>query len=243
MRILIIENDSVSRLVLSGILSHHGAWEISIVNSIEEGWKSLNASPHPEICILDLFDTEDQADSFIRNIHRTPKLSKIKLIVVCDIDNSDCLEKMASLGVHDVLLKPFDASAVLKEIHRITGIVAAGDAVESPETVCRRLGIKHLQYYNLLSVLVLETEHALSQIHKDLDTRNIQNPPVLLRALLDGSRNLGASKLSLAIQSALEFFSETQGSKSPDFVSAKHLIQNLQDESQKLRFSLSQIVH
>ena len=112
MRMLIAEDDAVSRHVLQSVLTSWG-YEVVVAKGGEEAWQALQAEDHPFLAILDWMMPGLDGPEICRKC-RTELASKpIYLILVTGRGNKDDLVRGLEAGADDYVTKPFDSKELL----------------------------------------------------------------------------------------------------------------------------------
>lgn len=119
--ILIIEDDTIHREMLTTALAKHG---FTVVTATEgnEALNRLCNAPVPDLILLDMLLPSGNFDGwwFLHQRQRIPALAAIPVVITTAlIVASEAWA--ASLGASGLLRKPFDAPALLAEVRRHLG--------------------------------------------------------------------------------------------------------------------------
>ena len=109
--ILVIEDYSDTRRMLSVLLTKHGYNVIEAEDGLEGFLKATGCKP--DLIIMDLALPEMDGIEATRRIHRTPKLAQVPIIVLSAYLTSDVEEEALAAGCVEIFPKPFDSESLL----------------------------------------------------------------------------------------------------------------------------------
>ena len=121
LRILIVEDSSIDRMVLSNALDEYGFMYETAVNGID-ALKMLNAQDF-DIILMDLYMPHLDGFQTIGKIRNNIN-DKVRVMPVLALSSSggqSNLQEVVKLGANDYLLKPFNKQNLLKKILTLTG--------------------------------------------------------------------------------------------------------------------------
>jgi DNA-binding response OmpR family regulator len=105
MKVLIVEDDPVTSLVLSRILTGRG-YDVTACVSAEEAMKVCQETVFP-LLFLDLFLPDMDGFSFCRWIRRQPGGDQPLILVGTASDRAADLQKILEAGADDYIVKPY----------------------------------------------------------------------------------------------------------------------------------------
>jgi CheY-like chemotaxis protein len=119
--LLIIEDDTIQREMLSTELRQHG---FTVVTA-PEGNQALNwlsSGLVPDLILLDMLLPSGERDGwwFLKERQRIPALAAVPVIIMTSLSVA-CAAWAASLGAAGLLRKPFEADSALAEIRHCLG--------------------------------------------------------------------------------------------------------------------------
>jgi two-component system cell cycle response regulator DivK len=119
--ILVIEDYSDTRELLSGMLRYKGFHVIEAEDGLEG---LLKASANcPDLIILDLALPEMDGVEAARRIHAQPKLSRTPIFVISAFITKEVEADVRAAGCVEIFPKPFDVDAMLAKINaRLLGL-------------------------------------------------------------------------------------------------------------------------
>ena len=113
-RVLIVEDDEDTRLILAQLLEHHG-WSSCVAADGREGLVALQQC-HPSLILLDLAMPRMDGMAFRAAQRELPdrRLANVPVVVVSAV--SDAPRYKFALRAADVLVKPFEADRLLAAV-------------------------------------------------------------------------------------------------------------------------------
>jgi two-component system cell cycle response regulator DivK len=113
--ILVIEDYSDTRELLSGMLRYKGFHVIEAEDGLEGLLKA--SATCPDLIILDLALPEMDGVEAARRIHAQPKLSRTPIFVISAFVTREVEKDVRAAGCVEIFPKPFDVDALLKKIN------------------------------------------------------------------------------------------------------------------------------
>src|SRR6266550_1922510 len=113
--ILVIEDYSDTRELLSGMLRYKGFHVIEAEDGVEGLLKA--SANYPDLIILDLALPEMDGVEAARRIHAQPKLAHTPIFVISAFVTREVEQDVRAAGCVEVFPKPFDADELLAKIH------------------------------------------------------------------------------------------------------------------------------
>lgn len=167
MRILIVDDDAICRLVLKKSLEDLPDCELLEATDGLNAWERLESGWQPEICFLDVMMPRMDGIQLLAKMRDDPRFAKISAVLCTSKQDRETIINAATLSVLAYLSKPFTPKAVLKALrhHVVRMIVPTWDA---PHHICRQLGITEIEYAQGIQGLISEIENALSQARRGL---------------------------------------------------------------------------
>ncbi len=108
MKILIADDDDISRLLLRGQLTRQ-AFEVVAVTDGEHAWQMLQADDAPRLAILDWTMPGLDGVEVCRRVRATPALQGMYLILLTAHGSRKYVLEGLRAGANDYVTKPFDA--------------------------------------------------------------------------------------------------------------------------------------
>src|SRR6266566_5880538 len=113
--ILIIEDYSDTRELLSGMLRYKGFHVIEAEDGVEGLLKA--SANYPDLIILDLALPEMDGVEAARRIHAQPKLAHTPIFVISAFVTKEVEKDVRAAGCVEVFPKPFDVDELLAKIN------------------------------------------------------------------------------------------------------------------------------
>jgi sigma-B regulation protein RsbU (phosphoserine phosphatase) len=141
-RILIAEDDRISRLVLQRLVGRFTD-DLAVAESGSEAWEILSSDRPPVIAFLDWMMPGMSGVDICRRVRETPELEKIYLILVTANSTRDAVVEGLTAGADDFIVKPFDSDELVARLNA---------------------GRRIVELQSTLSARVNELEAALAQV-------------------------------------------------------------------------------
>jgi two-component system chemotaxis response regulator CheY len=161
LRVLIVEDDSTSRLVLRSILEALGGLEISEAEDGLQAWQMLEGGLLPQLCFLDFNMPQLNGVELLKRIRNDQRFAAIKVCFCSGVRDRKAIVQAAALQPDVYILKPYDRSAIEDHVCKAKASWRPAESLDSPEDVCARLGIDQAAYGLRLNAL-MEESHSLT---------------------------------------------------------------------------------
>jgi sigma-B regulation protein RsbU (phosphoserine phosphatase) len=142
MKVLIAEDDPVSRRVLAATLDKFG-YEVVVAADGAEAWGALQGADTPHLAILDWMMPEIDGIELCRRVRATPTSTPPYLILLTAKSGKEDVVAGLDAGANDYLIKPFDRAELRARV---------------------QVGAHVLELQGNLAERVRELETALSQV-------------------------------------------------------------------------------
>lgn len=119
-RILIIDDEDDIREVAAMSLEAVAGWEVVVANSGTQGLARA-AAYKPEAILLDVMMPGMDGPTTFRELRKNPMTSNIPVLFLTAKVQATDRRQFADLGVHAVLVKPFDPMTLSSQIAGILG--------------------------------------------------------------------------------------------------------------------------
>jgi two-component system chemotaxis response regulator CheY len=160
MKVLAVDDDVVSRMMLMHLVDSSGDYEIVEAEDGEDAWRQLADGLRPGIVFCDLRMPKLDGMALlarVRAARHDPLLAALPFVLVSAASDADTLAEAGRLGADGYIVKPFAAGQVRAQLARL----APQD--EAPASVLRRLGIPAERLLAYLGGLQRQLEEALPQ--------------------------------------------------------------------------------
>ncbi len=115
MRILIVDDSPLMRMIIKDILKNEG-FEVYEAGTTQEA-QNLSSRLQPELIIKDLFMPDSDALESIRLFLKDNH--KVKIIICTTESSREQILEALKAGARDFILKPLEKSQVIKVISRV----------------------------------------------------------------------------------------------------------------------------
>lgn len=199
MKLLIADDDRISRLLLRSILLALPDCTLVEAPDGHSAWDLLNEPPPPDLCILDNVMPGLTGLALLERIRQEPKLARLPVILCTSSRELDCVERAARLRARHYILKPFQAQLVRQTVLQAYRETQAHQALADPDEVCQRLGLSRQDYAALLAELLADLEPALTRVGAALGDGTLPTALLETNALRGACAHLGARPLAEAL--------------------------------------------
>jgi CheY-like chemotaxis protein len=119
-RILIIDDEDDIREVAAMSLETVAGWEVMVANSGAQGLTRA-AAYKPDAILLDVMMPGMDGPSTFRELRKNPVTAKIPVLFLTAKVQATDRRRFADLGIHAVLVKPFDPMTLSTQIANALG--------------------------------------------------------------------------------------------------------------------------
>ena len=195
-RILMAEDDPVSRALLKLILDSAGEFEVVPASDGEEAWRLLDSGPAFDLCILDIMMPELDGLQLTTRLRADPRFREQRIILCTALNDRATVAQAAHLAINYYLMKPYARDHVLKQVWRICGEPSATAPFEAPAQVAARLGVEVGQVSTFLQDLHKDVEGIVSYLRAGPPAEKAAASSLRVNALKGAAINLGARTLA-----------------------------------------------
>ena len=139
MKVLVVDDDVVSRMVLMHLVDSCGAYEMYEAEDGEDAWTQLQDGLLPAICFCDLRMPRLSGMDLLERIKREPALAGMRFVLASSASDYATMAQASSMGAGGYIVKPFERDLVLAQLAGLTPY-ATPDG-ESVRATMQRLGI------------------------------------------------------------------------------------------------------
>ena len=142
MKVLVIDDDVVSRMVLMHLVDSSGKFDIHEAEDGQDAWEQLDGGLRPDLCFCDLRMPRLSGMDLLKKIKAVPALAAIPFILVSSATDADIVEQANDSGAAGYIVKPFQAEQVKQHLAPLLAASGRAKAVsETPLATQQRLGI------------------------------------------------------------------------------------------------------
>jgi two-component system chemotaxis response regulator CheY len=138
MRVLIVDDDVVSRMMLLHMIdaAGHGA-DVLEAEDGQEAWRRLDGGAAPAILFCDLRMPRLSGMELLARIKADPRFAALPVVLVSAAGDAATMERALGLGAAGYIVKPFDGARVASYLAKL----GATPGEEAADAVMRRLSI------------------------------------------------------------------------------------------------------
>ncbi|MES2149223.1 MAG: response regulator [Pseudomonadota bacterium] len=139
MKVLVVDDDVVSRMVLMHLIDSCGSYEILEAEDGEDAWSQLEQGLRPAICFCDLRMPRLSGMDLLARIKSDVALDAMPFVLVSSATDRDTVERAAGMGAAGYIVKPFQVDQVRE--HMAAFSEPDRHLAETPLATIARLGI------------------------------------------------------------------------------------------------------
>ena len=143
MKVLVVDDDVVSRMVLMHLIDSCGKFDIVEAEDGADAWQQLDGGLRPAICFCDLRMPHLSGMELLQRVKGAPELQAMPFVLVTSASDKDTVLEADKCGVTGYIVKPFQADQV--RVHLTSFLDKAASEyehlAEQPADTLRRLGI------------------------------------------------------------------------------------------------------
>ena len=139
MKILVVDDDRIVRLLFRKILEHEPECEIIEAGNGVEAWKLLQEGLRPDACFLDTMMPQMDGVELLQRMRSDRRFNKFRVIMCTAVNERSRVIEAKSLDIDSYLLKPLIPARILGEIRRLRGITPTSQPSETPSDLYQRV--------------------------------------------------------------------------------------------------------
>jgi two-component system chemotaxis response regulator CheY len=142
MKVLVVDDDVVSRMVLMHLVDSCGAYEVFEAEDGEDAWSQLQQGLRPAICFCDLRMPRLSGMELLARVKADPAFDAMRFVLASSASDHATMAQASSLGAGGYIVKPFELELVLVQLAGLAPH-AAGlvEEAENPLATMQRLDI------------------------------------------------------------------------------------------------------
>ena len=155
-RVLVVEDDQVSRVLLRRILESVGDIEVDEAPDGARAWEILDSGEVYGLCFLDINMPRMSGIELLKLIRKDNRFHRMKVCYCSAVRDRELIKQAAAIGPDYYILKPYARATVLEQVRKWGESSGTNRSLESSEEVCRRLGIDADTYVDMINSFVAE---------------------------------------------------------------------------------------
>lgn len=142
MKVLVVDDDVVSRMVLMHLVDSCGAYEVFEAEDGEDAWNQLQQGLRPAICFCDLRMPRLSGMELLARVKADPAYDAMRFVLASSASDHATMAKASGLGAGGYIVKPFEHDLVMAQLAGLAPHPAGlADDAEHPRATMQRLGI------------------------------------------------------------------------------------------------------
>ncbi len=113
MRLLLVDDDVISRETLKGILGLEPGWQVVELEDGLAAWEHLKTNPPPDLALLDIQMPKLDGAELLQRVRAQPQGASLKVIMTTGVRTRETIMALAKLRIQAYLLKPYDQEKTL----------------------------------------------------------------------------------------------------------------------------------
>jgi two-component system chemotaxis response regulator CheY len=193
MKVLVVDDDVVSRMVLMHLIDSCGSFDIVEAEDGADAWQQLEGGLRPAICFCDLRMPRLSGMELLQRVKANPELNSMPFVLVTSANDKDTLQDAARFGAAGHIVKPFQAEQVRVHLVGFLDQAASGyeHEAEAPADTLRRLGINSERLMVYLSGFQNQLTAAAAEVQSMLANGQQAEAQVRIDRLHAGCVTLG----------------------------------------------------
>lgn len=142
MKVLVVDDDIVSRMVLMHLVDSCGPYEIYEAGDGEEALELLRGGLRPAVCFCDLRMPRLSGMELLERVKADAALAGLRFVLASSANDHATMAQASSLGAGGYIVKPFGRDQVLAQLAGLAPRAAGlEEQAETPLATLQRLGI------------------------------------------------------------------------------------------------------
>ncbi|MDB5933931.1 MAG: response regulator receiver protein, partial [Massilia sp.] len=141
MKVLVVDDDIVSRMVLMHLVDSCGAVEIFEADDGEDAWSQLQQGLRPAICFCDLRMPRLSGMELLARVKADRAFDGMRFVLASSASDHATMAQASSLGAGGYIVKPFEHDMVLAQLAGVMPQAAGQEEAENPLATMQRLAI------------------------------------------------------------------------------------------------------
>ncbi len=221
LRVLVVDDDKVSRVLMERILGNAGM-DVVAVSSAEEALREIDNGRFDAV-VTDIMMPGMDGIEFINRLRDDPRTAKLPIMVCSAVADRESVTSAIHTGVNDYMVKPIDGAMLVEKLRRM--VSKARLAVDDVKSALQRLQLEgDPEFYKaVLDDFVEEIKSDLRELSEAVASGDKQTVDVVAARLKGGAANLGAQGITAVAEEL------ARAATNDDFDAARRWLTDLQD--------------
>jgi two-component system, chemotaxis family, chemotaxis protein CheY len=203
MKLLVAEDDDVSRMLMCDILQALPAKpEVIATSTGAEAWSRLIVERDVVLGIFDVMMPEMDGLELLGRVRGDPRFAGMPVILCTALNDRVSVTQAAALAVDHYLVKPFTRAGVVERVSEVLERRRHGVVLESPGAVCARLEIDAVTHRSLLNNLLLSVARLVNDTQRAVRWSELRTLAIRANALRGACLNLGVPGMAAQLAAA-----------------------------------------
>ncbi len=202
MKVLVVDDDVVSRMVLMHLIDSCGTFDIVEAEDGADAWQQLEAGLRPAICFCDLRMPRLSGIELLQRVKSHDALHSMPFVLVTSATDGDTVQLATQSGAAGYVVKPFQAEQV--RVHLAQFLEQAANEpdhlAETPVATQLRLGINAERLLVYLAGFQNQLTAASDELNQLLDGGGQQEAQLRIERLHAGCVTLGLHGAAAGLQ-------------------------------------------
>lgn len=206
MKVLVVDDDVVSRMVLMHLIDGCGKFEIVEAEDGAEAWQELEDGLRPGIIFCDLRMPRLSGIELLQRVRGHGELAEVPFVLVSSATDKETVQQATLAGATGYIVKPFQSEQVRAHLGAFLDQAANGyeHRAEEPSATLLRLGIGADRLLVYLTGFQNQLTAASSEIDALLAHDELAEVRVRLERLHTGCTTLGLQGAAAALKPLME---------------------------------------
>jgi two-component system chemotaxis response regulator CheY len=203
MKVLVVDDDVVSRMVLMHLIDSCGSFDIVEAEDGADAWQQLENGLRPAICFCDLRMPRLSGMELLQRVKTHAEVNSMPFVLVTSANDKDTVLEATKAGAAGYIVKPFQAEQVRVHLAGFLDQAAHGyeHQAEDPADTLRRLGINGERLLVYLSGFQNQLAAAATDLESLLAKGEQQDAQARIDRLHAGCVTLGLHGAAAALKS------------------------------------------
>lgn len=200
MKVLVVDDDVVSRMVLMHLIDACGKFEILEAEDGEDAWQQMAGGLRPAIVFCDLRMPRLSGMDLLARVKADPSFGGMPFVLVTSANDSATVGQAENLGVDGYLVKPFQGEQVKTYMAPFTPAPESVPGAETAQATMQRLGINGERLLVYLGGFQAQLTTASGEIADLLARGESDQARIRLDRLQAGCLTLGLGEAAAALR-------------------------------------------
>jgi two-component system chemotaxis response regulator CheY len=149
MKVLVVDDDVVSRMMLMHLIDSCGSYDIAEAEDGADAWRQLEAGLRPAACFCDMRMPRMSGLELLQRVRGDAGLAALPFVLVSSANDHETVEQAAQAGATGYIVKPFEPAQVRAQLDALaappqatlSAALQAALEAEEPAATRARLGI------------------------------------------------------------------------------------------------------